>query len=393
MSKPLLVAAAALGLMAGCTSTSVRSPVPEADVSTATATIAPTTENTPIRIWGDEKQAWFNELLDAPASELKARVPAMYGKPHTYLAISGGGEHGAYGAGIINGWTASGKRPEFTMVTGISTGSLIAPFAFLGPTYDHVLTEIYTKYSTKDIVTKKPMLSMVTSDSATDSTPLKKLIARYVDANVIAAIAAEYRKGRRLWLGTTNLDAGRPVLWNIGEIASSGDPKAPDLIHQIMLASASIPGAFPPVLINVQANGKVFDEMHVDGGATQQVFLYPAGIDWKKALKVLKVPAKPDAYVIRNAFLDPVYKPTKNKIIPIAGRSVSELLRTQGIGDLYQIYYTAIRDGLDYHLAYIPDDFQMKSKEEFDPVYMRALYDVGFELGKSGKAWHDKPPD
>jgi predicted patatin/cPLA2 family phospholipase len=359
----------------------------------ATAPLTTVAGSTPIRIWGDESPAWLDQLLVAPPAELKAWAPAMYGKPHAYLAISGGGENGAYGAGLLNGWSAAGNRPEFTFVTGISTGSLIAPFAFLGPEYDYVLTEIYTKYATKDLVRKKPILSIVTSDSAMDTGPLKKLIARYVDARVIAAIAAEYRKGRRLWIGTTNLDAGRPMLWNIGEIASSSDPRAAGLIHEILLASASIPGAFPPVEIEVQANGNSFDELHVDGGVTQQVFFYPPAIDWRQVLKKLKVPGRPDVYVIRNAFVDSSYEPTKKKLIPISGRSISALIRTQGIGDMYRIYSSAVRDGLSYHETNIPDDFDVKSNEMFDPVYMRKLYDLGFELGKSGKAWHDRPPD
>ena len=106
------------------------------------------------------------------------------------------------------------------------------------------------------------------------------------------AIAAEHRKGRRLFIGTTNLDAGRPVMWNIGAIANSTDPRAPELIHKVLLASASIPGAFPPVLINVEADGKVYDELHVDGGTTTQVFVYPAGIDWKAVTRKLKVPGQ-----------------------------------------------------------------------------------------------------
>jgi predicted acylesterase/phospholipase RssA len=388
------VAAALIGACAaaGCTTEAARFPVPEADVSTATATIAPTASIGAIRVWGDEAPVWFDQLVSRPAAELKSRMPEIYGKPHTYLALSGGGENGAYGAGILNGWTAAGNRPEFTFVTGISTGSLIAPFAFLGPKYDYVLTEIYTKYSTKDLVRKKAILSMLTSDSAADTAPLRALIARYVDANVIAAIAGEHRKGRRLFIGTTNLDAGRPVIWNIGEIAISGDPKAPALIHDILLASASIPGAFPPVRINVNVNGQSFDEMHVDGGTTSQVFFYPAGIDWKKALKALKVPGKPAVYVVRNASLQADYSPTRQRILPIASRSISALIRTQGIGDLYRIYSNTQRDGVAFHVTYIPNEFDMKSKEAFDTTYMRALYDVGYELGKSGKAWHDKPP-
>ena len=373
-----------------------RFPVPESAVDIASTPITPPPAETvsqPIRFWGDERPLWFDKFLTLSPAQLKALIPAAYGKPHYYLAVSGGGQNGAFGAGLLNGWTAAGNRPEFTFVTGISTGSLIAPFAFLGPAYDPVLKEIYTKYSTDDLIRKRGPLQIITSASAADTAPLRALIVRYVDAKVIAAIAAEHRKGRRLWIGTTNLDAGRPVLWNLGEIANSNDPKAPGLIHDILLASASIPGAFPPVVISVEADGKKFDELHVDGGTTQQVFAYPAGIDWRQVIARLKVPRPPDLYVIRNAFLQPDYSPTKQKLIPIAGRSIDALLRTQGIGDLYRMYSNAEHDGVRFHLAYIPDDFTMKSKEAFDPAYMGALFDLGYQLGKSGKEWHAAPPD
>ena len=331
-------------------------------------------------------------LSTRPISEMRTRLPGVYGKHHAYLALSGGGSNGAYGAGLLTGWTASGKRPEFAMVTGISTGSLIAPFAFLGPAYDQQLTDIYTKYSTKDLVIKRSVLGMVSAASAVDTAPLQKIIAGYVDANLIAAIAEEHRRGRRLFIGTTNLDAGRPVMWNIGAIANSSDPRAPDLIHKVLLASASIPGAFPPVLINVEAEGKVYDELHVDGGTTTQVFLYPAGVDWKAVTRKLKVPGRPDLYVVRNASLDPTYDPVKPRLVPIAGRSISSLIRTQGIGDMYRMYLGAQRDGLRYHLAFIPKEFDVKSEEPFDLAYMRQLYDVGYEQGKAGTAWASAPP-
>lgn len=346
-----------------------------------------------IRGWGDEKPAWFNDFISTPNRDVQAVFPEVYGKRQTYLAISGGGENGAYGAGLLAGWTASGKRPQFTMVTGISTGSLIAPFAFLGPEYDRQLTEIYTQYSTKDLVKKRSLMGIISQASAADVSPLKGIIAKYVDANLMAQIAAEHRKGRRLLVGTTNLDAGRPVIWNIGAIANSSDPAALQLIRDVLLASASIPGAFPPVLIKVNADGKSYDELHVDGGTTNQVFVYPVGVNWKEILAKLHSPAAPDLYVIRNASLDPTYDPVKPKLVPIAGRSISTLIRTQGIGDTYRIYLAAHRDGLRYHLAYIPREFNAESTEAFDTVYMRKLFDFGYEQGKSGTAWSAAPPD
>jgi predicted patatin/cPLA2 family phospholipase len=388
----LLLPLVASASMLSCSSSLVRIPLPESAVAYASAATPPPQESGAIRAWGDEKPAWIDAFLNAPDEEVQANFPGVYGKRHAYLALSGGGENGAYGAGLLTGWTASGTRPEFTMVTGISTGSLIAPFAFLGSAYDQQLTDIYTKYSTDDLVIKRSVIGMISAASAVDTTPLKKIIASYVDANLINAIGAEHRKGRRLFIGTTNLDAGRPVMWNIGAIANSTDPRAPELIHKILLASASIPGAFPPVLINVEADGKVYDELHVDGGTTTQVFVYPVGIDWKAVTKKLKVPGKPDLYVIRNASLDPTYEPVKPKLMPIAGRSISSLIRTQGIGDTYRIYLSAQRDGLRYHLAFIPKDFDAKSEEAFDLAYMRQLYDVGYEQGKAGTAWSSTPP-
>ena len=219
------------------------------------------------RFWGDEWPKWslerFNQLTEA---ELESGFPAVFRKSHSYLAISGGGANGAYGAGLLAGWTDAGTRPEFTMVTGISTGALTAPFAFLGSEYDDVLRQVYTTTTTADIAHKRQLLSALFSDSMTDTAPLRKLIQKYISEDVIAAIGREWRAGRRLWVGTVNLDAGRPVIWDIGRIAVSDHPRKIALIHDVLQASAAIPVAFPPVMIPVEANGKLYDEMHVDGG-------------------------------------------------------------------------------------------------------------------------------
>jgi predicted acylesterase/phospholipase RssA len=195
-----------------------------------------------------------------------------------FLALSGGGADGAFGAGLLCGWTERGDRPQFKAVTGISTGALIAPFAFLGAEYDHVLREVYTKTRTKDLLVARGLLAALTSDALSDNAPMWKYLAKYVDQHLVERIAAEYRKGRVLVIGTTNLDARRAVLWNIGAIAASGHPKSLELIRTLMIASASIPAAFPPVLIDVEVDGKRYQEMHVDGGAMTQVFLYPPSL-------------------------------------------------------------------------------------------------------------------
>lgn len=158
------------------------------------------------------------------------------------------------------------------------------------------------------------------------------------------------------------------------------------------MASASIPAAFPPVLVKVEAGGKRYDELHVDGGTASQVFLYPADMDWKMVIKHLEVKGTPKVYVLRNSFLKPDWETVKPKIIPIAGVSINSLIRTQGIGDMYRIYLDSQRDGIDYNLAYIPETFDQKPKEEFDPVYMGKLFDLGYDFAKKGYPWDKGPP-
>jgi hypothetical protein len=316
----------------------------------------------------------------------------MFAKPHNYLAISGGGPDGAYGAGLLVGWTEAGNRPDFQIVTGISTGALIAPWAFLGPKHDPTLKKLYTTLATKDIMRKRWLMSALFREAATDSTPLLNKIREYVDDNVIQNIAAEHKKGRRLFIGTTTIDHMRPMIWDIGAIASSGQPGAKDLVHKIMLASASIPGALPPVKINVEANGKKYDELHVDGGTTNQVFVYPPSLDWRKYMKILEVPGSANVYVIRNSKLAARRIIVEPKILPIARQSISSLIRTQGIGDVRLIYAESIRDGLNFHLSYIPDDFEELPKEPFDKEYMNKLFELGYNKAKTDLKWLDKPP-
>ena len=344
------------------------------------------------KFWGDEVPFFYETVVSQPQEKFKKAFPGIYGREHNYLAISGGGANGAFGAGLLAGWTTAGNRPEFTMVTGISTGAILAPLAFLGQKFDAQIKEMYTTYSTKDLVNKRNILAILTGTSAADTKPLRKMLAKYINHDVMAAIAAEYKKGRRLFIGTTNLDAQRPVIWNIGLIASSGEPDSLDLIHNVILASAAIPAVFPPVLIEVEADGKRYDEMHVDGGTASQVFLYPADLDWKIITEKLDVKGSAKVYVIRNSFLKPDWKTVKPKIMLIAGTSISSLIRTQGIGDMYRIYLDCQRDGLEFNLAYIPASFDLKPKEDFDPVYMSKLFDMGFQMARNGYPWDKGPP-
>ena len=379
---------ALLLILTGCASVPERQPLPPEYTLNAQIPGIPEA-----RFWGDEWPTFSSERFDEfTVADFQREFDAVYDKPHNYLAISGGGANGAFGAGLLIGWTATGERPEFSMVTGVSTGALTAPFVFLGADYDDEMKEVYTTTTTKDIATNRNLVAAAFSDAMTDTTPLRELIARLVDVEMIAAIAREHKKGRRLMIGTVNLDAGRSVIWSIGAIAASDYPRKVELIHDLLRASASIPIAFPPVIISVEAEGKQYDEMHVDGGTGSQVFVYPAAIDWKLITQKLKVQGKPQVYVIRNSFLDPDYQSMKGNVLPIGLRTIDSLIRTQGIGDLYQIYALCKRDGNDFNLAYIPEDFTDEPKELFDPVYMRKLFDHGYQMALEGYPWVKAPP-
>ena len=311
------------------------------------------------------------------------RPPPVY-----FLAVSGGGDNGAFGAGLMNGWTALGTRPEFKMVTGVSTGALIAPFAFLGPDYDAALRDVYTSMTPEKVFKPRGLTAALFNDAMADTGPLAQVIEGYADQKMLDAIAREYQKGRLLLIGTTHLDAQRPVIWNIGAIAASGHPGSLALFRNILRASAAIPGLFQPVLFDVEIDGRKYQEMHVDGGAIAQLFLYPPSIN----IGAPGLRRQRHAYVIRNARLDPDYAESERRTISIAGRAINTMLAASGQNDVLRTYFVTQRDGVDYNLAYIGADFSAPKAGEFDQAYMRALYAYGFQEGRDGRAWHKVPP-
>ena len=225
--------------------------------------------------------------------------------PVTYLAVSGGGDNGAFGAGLMNGWTETGTRPEFKMVTGVSTGALIAPFAFLGSRLRrHPARGLHDHDAREGLPRAWPQLPPCTMTPWPTPRRSRRCDRQAMPTRRCSTPSrANTRQGRLLMIGTTDLDAQRPVIWNIGALAASGHPGALDLFRKILRASAAIPGAFQPVLIDVEIDGRKYQEMHVDGGAIAQLFLYPPSIDLSKS----GVRRVRHAYIIRNARLDPDY--------------------------------------------------------------------------------------
>ncbi|MGF1629280.1 MAG: patatin-like phospholipase family protein [Kiloniellaceae bacterium] len=348
------------------------------------------------RFWVDkESEPFLREALLSFEKEKAYLASIGYTgdlPPVSFLAVSGGGDNGAFGAGLMKGWTEHGGRPEFKGVTGVSTGALIAPLAFLGPEHDDTLAEAYTAITKADIFESRGFISGVFSDALADTLPMSKMIERYVTQDLLDAIAVEYAKGRLLFVGTTNLDARRPIIWNMTAIAASTSPNALPLFRKILMASAAVPGAFPPVMIDVEVDGEAFQEMHVDGGAMAQVFLYPATLNLAEQSARMNVQRQREVYIIRNARLDPDWADVERRTFSIAGRAISSLIHSQGIGDLYRIYLTSQRDGLDYNLAFIGPDFDFEHLDEFDQAFMRALYRYGYDLGRQGYPWRKAPP-
>jgi hypothetical protein len=311
--------------------------------------------------------------------------------PASYLAISGGGGDGAFGAGLITGWTGAG-RPVFKTVTGVSTGALIAPFAFLGPKYDAVLRETYTTSTDASIFHKRGMIKAIFSDGMADTLPLQAMVKRLITREFLDEIAAEYAKGRLLLVGTTDLDAQRGVIWNMTALAASKDPDALALFQQVLVASASIPGAFTPQMIDVTVDGHHYQEMHVDGGATAQVFIYPPRFHLKEIAAEHGFDRKRTLYIIRNARVDSDWANVERRTLNIASTAIASLIHNQGNGDLIRMYLTSQRDHLEYNLAYIPADFTLVSKSPFDPVFMTQLFDRGHDMAAKGYPWQKYPP-
>ena len=383
-------------MVQGCGVVRARNPVPPAYLDEAQVAGMPD-----VRGYGDcPDESLFKSAVESIRQELAAQPgkPAgVFAMPTVdFLAISGGGADGAYGAGLLCGWTEHGDRPQFKLVTGISTGSLIAPFAFLGPEYDARLKEVYTTITTKNIYRVRSLLKMLWSDSITDTWPLAELAAKSMDDNMLRAIAIEHQKGRRLFVGTTNLDAQRLTVWDMGAIAAIGTPEAYKLFRKILLASAAIPVMFPPIYLEVEAGGHRYDEVHVDGGVVAEAITYeftfrPKAV--KEAVRGKDAQPRPARmYIIRNSKNKPEWGLTHAGLKGITERALNTIIKYQGVGDLYRIYTLSKVDGVDFNLAEIPEDFKVERKEEFDRNYMNQLFTIGYDQGRRGYAWMKYPP-
>jgi len=390
-------AASALALamtLAGCGS------LPRVPVPVAQSQVAAIPHMPEVRDWlGRPDPVLERDLVASFAQESPTDFPpgpdGLVRYPH--LALSGGGANGAFGAGFLKGWSSTGTRPLFKIVTGVSTGALMAPFAFLGPAQDDALRDFYTTTRSRDIFVLGSILrQLLAGEALADTAPLRALLDRHVDAELMRQVGLAHQRGRRLYIGTADLDASRFVVWNMGLIAISGRPEALALFRQVMLASASVPVAFPPVLFDVETapGGARYDEMHVDGGVGARVFLN-GGLFRGSVVRERggAGAGREDIFVIHNGQLRPVPDPIRRALPAIALRVLSASGRAAVLNDLLRIAAYAQQEQASFQWVTIPDTVATQESEEvFDPVTMRGLFDAGHALAIQGKGvWSTRP--
>ena len=387
----LLVVVALLG---ACASEPVRNPVPQEYYGSAEVVDMPG-----VRFWGDEKsELLHDDIIRSVDDELPGLFPRGPNGELQYagLAVSGGGDHGAFGAGFLKGWSESGKRPNFKIVTGISTGALIAPFAMLGSDYDEILEKSYTTVAADDIFTKRSLISAFYGESLADNHPLVDMVHEVVTDEVIDAVGSAHRNGQRLLIGTTNFDAQRPVIWNMGAVANSIHPEAYQVFREILIASAAIPVFFPPVMVDVEVNGQIYDEMHVDGGTVGQMFFYGAALDWREVRKEITGSSELEdhsvLYVIVDGEVDPDVEAVDRHLGSITNRTISTLVKVSAWSSLYRMYLHAQQGDYGFQYVNLPDSYEPEIKEPYNPKEMQRMFDIGHSLGLKGEGWRSKPP-
>ena len=323
-------------------------------------------------------------------------------KPKTILALSGGGMYGSYTAGVLNGWSKSGQRPEFDVITGISTGGLIAPLVFAGPDYDAQMKLIYTRVTRRDIFTYRNWATIPFCESIASTTPLRAIVETTITDGLILNIAAEHNKGRRLYVGTTNLDTRRFITWDMGAIANRattgdrGDMKiTKKLFVDVLIASCSLPGIFPPVPINVNVDGRTYTELHADGGVVTSVWVPTQVLD-----SAAPDPAKPERlhqpaelYVILAGKPHPDPGVVDQKTFQVLTVFLNAAQAAQNRRDVSHLYHQSKIANIQFRMTAVAQDFSTPAGGlEFDRIEMNRLYDEGFRIGEK-QAWWNSPPE
>lgn len=375
---PVRLILLALVLMLGACASGARSSFDVQDRQGARPMGLISAPNHPIRVYLDaeDRAAIFQQAF-------REGVPLGPDGRLDFIALSGGGSNGAFTAGLMKGWSETGERPDFEVVTGVSTGALAAPFVFLGPDYDDELAEAYTGGAAAGLLQSRGLGALIGS-GIYRSEPLRALVERFVDQDLLREVATEYAKGRVLLVATTDLDSQRGVSWDLGAIATQGTPEALELFRSVLVASASIPGAFPPVLIQSDNAGLYFEEMHVDGGVTTPFLAVPETLwSFKEPSDTLRGAR---FYVVVNGRTNPTFEITRDTPQGVLGRSIDILLRASLLTTLAGNKAFADRNDLFFRYAALPNDSEA-SALDFSVESMSAVYEVGRQGAISGDAW------
>jgi hypothetical protein len=325
----------------------------------------------------------------------KARADNVSGKiPYRALTLSGGGSRGAYGAGVMSGWTVRGDRPQFDVVTGISVGALMATHVFLGPDFDENL-KIYKRLTNDDVYKKRGLFDIFRSGAAYDTAPLRETLLSLINEDILDLVAAEHRTGRRLFVGSTNLDANLFTIWDLGAIAGSGRPDRLQRYIDAIMASAAFPIAFQPVYIEVEGEDGPHTQMHVDGGVRETAFyfdfveeLYAAA----EAAGLTEGDFKQELYLLINGNLSHsqsvVYDPVSGKLKDVIAATIDSLMTRITRGSVFRLWVRAMIDGADFHLSFVPADFEFKTHTlQFEPEEEATLFELGYRQSVEGTAW------
>jgi predicted acylesterase/phospholipase RssA len=352
-----------------------------------------------IRYYTDKPDSFFmmrQSLADSFKDEGKSDYLVDGVKTYPVLIVGGGVSNSAYGIGLLNGWSKEGSRPVFKIVTGYSSGSIIAVATFSGKGYEDRLADLFTSISTKDVVRQKSVFGILFGDSLDSSALFAKKIDDIVDESLMAKIAQEHKKGRRLYVGTTDLDAQEFVIWDMGALASKGGPDSIKMFRKIILASCSFPAMLPPVYFKVEAGGRSYDEMHADGGVIGGIF-YIYQLMEGAGLTIQSFGINPREfrtrlYVLNCCYMSPHSKQVEDNLTAITSRLIETNGASKMSGDTFRIYAFAKEKGWDYNLAYIPEDFKPNQKEMFDKQEMQRLFKRGYDDAVKGYKWHKAPP-
>src|SRR6185312_15150854 len=340
------------------------------------------------------------EVADEYRKRLAPRRPAN-APPYHFLALSGGGMYGAFGVGVLSGWTEPGIRPSFDVVTGISTGGLIATYAFLGPQYDERLRATMLGVTRREILRGRAIVVIPFADALYNARPIKRLIDRELTSQVIAEVAAAHAAGRRLYIGTTNIDTHRLVIWDMGAIASRGTCESVELFRKIVLASSSIPGVFPPVKIDVEVDGKHYEELHVDGGVSDEVIFRAfmvADLNRAAGRAGAAAPAGSTLYVIDNGKLYADPNCTRPRLTNMVSASFRSIVYGKTRDELYRIFLNCLETGVDFRLAAVSQQTRLSNKGglSLTPAEQQQLFSDGYSVGMSagivGEGWRELPP-